>query len=82
QLNMDFVDAQMSFAELESLVRSWQSGAISYQTLYHLMEKGEITRPGITAKKEQAAIEVEQPAGIPQNIDPVTGLPDPERNPG
>lgn len=82
QLNLDFADAQMTFAELSELVKSWQSGAISYQTMYNLMEKGEIARPGISAKKEQAEIEIERPAQIPQNINPLTGLPDPEQTAG
>lgn len=80
RLNTDFIDNQMSFAEMTELVKSWQAGAISYDTMYALMEKGEVTRPGITAEKEQAQIEIERPAQLPQNINPMTGLPDPELN--
>ena len=70
----------MSFAELTELTKAWQSGAISYETLYYNMQRGEVTRPGITAEKEKAEIEIESPAMLPQNINPLTGLPDPELN--
>jgi hypothetical protein len=40
--NLSFVDATLSPAEAEALVRVWQSGAISYQTLYENLQRGEI----------------------------------------
>ncbi|WMT92798.1 DUF4055 domain-containing protein [Pelagibacterium sp. H642] len=42
--NLSFVDATMTPAEAEALVRVWQSGAISYQTLYENLQRGEIPR--------------------------------------
>jgi len=74
-LNTDFMDAKMTFAELEALVRTWQSSAISYETMYYNMERGEVTRPGIDWKKEKAQIEAEAPDIIPQNE------PDPDADP-
>jgi hypothetical protein len=41
--NLQFVDTKMSPQEAESLVRVWQEGAISYQTLYENLQAGEIT---------------------------------------
>lgn len=67
KLNTDFMDTSMTFAELEALVRTWQAGAISYETMYYNMERGEVTRPGIDWQKEKAQIEAETPAAIPQN---------------
>lgn len=81
KVNTELLDQKMTFEELTKLVTSWQSGAISYDTLYYNMERGGVTRPGVNAKKEQAQIEVEKPAIVPQNIDPLTGLPDPTLNP-
>ncbi|MGE0470730.1 MAG: DUF4055 domain-containing protein [Nitrospira sp.] len=65
-MNTDFIDAQMSFDQLESLVRSWQAGAMTYQTMYSLMERGEITRPGVTWEDEKEALEVEMPNHVPK----------------
>ena len=67
QLNTDFLDSQMTFDELTKLVTVWQSGAISYETMYYNMERGEVTRPGIDWEKEKAQIEIEAPEPLPQN---------------
>lgn len=75
KVNTELIDIKMSFTELTELVKAWQSAAISYDTMYFLMERGGITRPGIKADKEQAEIEVEKPVIVPGNIDPSTGLP-------
>lgn len=75
KLNTEFLDLKMTFAELTQLVQGWQSGAMSYETLYYNMERGGLTRPGITWRAEKAQIESERPPAIPQNIDPETGLP-------
>jgi hypothetical protein len=61
KLNTDFMDTQMTFAELEALVRTWQAGAISYETMYYNMERGEVTRPGIEAEEERQLIDTQKP---------------------
>lgn len=40
--NLSFVDAGMSPQEAEALVRVWQAGGISYETLYDNFQRGEI----------------------------------------
>jgi hypothetical protein len=65
QLNTDFTDAQMSFAELTALVGAWQSGAISYETMYYNMQRGEVTRPGIDADDEREMIAAQEPSSMP-----------------
>lgn len=65
KLNTDFMDARLSFTEAESLVRIWQSGAISYETMYYSMERGEVTRPGVTAEDERELIDSQQPTSLP-----------------
>lgn len=65
KLNTDFMDTQMSFTELESLVRTWQAGAISYETLYYNMERGEVSRPGIDWETEREQIDTEAPGLLP-----------------
>lgn len=61
KLNTDFMDAQMTFAEVEALVRTWQAGAISYETMYYNMERGEVTRPGIDVDDERQLIDMQRP---------------------
>ena len=40
--NLSFVDATLSPQEAASLVKLWQDGAVSYQTLYENLQRGEI----------------------------------------
>jgi hypothetical protein len=81
KLNTELLDTKMTFAELTQLVQSWQSQAISYETMYYNMERGGITRPGVDWEKEKAQIEIEAPSPVPQNIDPLTGEPREDINP-
>lgn len=60
-VNKDFFGLPLTSAEIAELVKSWQSGAISYETLYYNLQQGEITRPGVDAEDEQAQIENETP---------------------
>lgn len=60
-LNKDFFGIPLSPTEIAELVKSWQAGAISYETLYYNLEQGEVTRPGVSAEDEQAQIENETP---------------------
>lgn len=61
RLNTDLMDNQMSFAELTMLVQAWQSKAISYETMYYNMERGEVTRPGVEVEDEKALIDIQNP---------------------
>lgn len=40
--NLSFVDASLTPEQAEALVRVWQNGAVSYQTLYEALQRGEI----------------------------------------
>lgn len=77
QLNTDLMSSPMSFAELTQLVTAWQAGAMSFETMYYNMQRGEVTRPGVDWKKEKAQIEKEAPAIIPLG-DPNLDQEDPE----
>ena len=74
KLNTDFCDVKMTFVELEALIRTWQAGAMSYETMYYNMERGEVTRPGIDWRKEKAQIDMEHPPILPQD-EPEVELP-------
>jgi hypothetical protein len=52
----------MTAQEMTELVKAWQSGAISYATMYDNLQRGEIARHGVTAEEEMALIEAEGPA--------------------
>lgn len=59
ELNRDFIDARLDPQEQSSLMLMLQSGAISYETYYYNLERGELTRPGITAEEEKALIDAQ-----------------------
>jgi hypothetical protein len=52
------------------LVASWQQGAISYDTLYYNLQKGEVARPGITADAERDLIDTQRPPTVPLEEEP------------
>ncbi len=61
KLNTDFFGGQMSAQELTSLMQSWQSGGISYETYYYNLERGGVTRPGVDAETERLLVEAQTP---------------------
>lgn len=65
KLNTDFLDAVLSATEAVQLMQLWQGGAISQETLYFNLQRGELTRPGVTYEKEKAQIEMETPQTVP-----------------
>ncbi len=60
ELNSDFTNTPMGSSELTSLVQTWQAGGMSYETFYYNLQRGELTRPGITADDERTLIETQQ----------------------
>lgn len=58
-LNTDYNPSGMSAQDLTALVAAWQGGAISYDTFYTNLQKGEIASPDITSEEEQARITTE-----------------------
>lgn len=73
KLNTDYMPSGMTPQELSELVKSWQSGAISYETLYDNLQRGEIARQNVTSKDERDLINMEAPTGI-TSADPLTGV--------
>lgn len=59
-LNPDVMD-QLTAADIQALVTTWQAGAISKKTVYHNLEWGEWTRPGVNFEQEELDIEEEAP---------------------
>ena len=55
-LNTDYNPTGMSGQDLTALLAAWQSSAISYDTLYENLQRGEIANTERTAQDEQALI--------------------------
>jgi hypothetical protein len=56
EMNTDFLEIAMTPQEIDSLVKAWQMGAISRQTLHENLQGGEIIAPGVTVEEEEARI--------------------------
>lgn len=56
ELNRDFLPASMDAQTLTAMVSTWQSGGISYDTLFHNLKAGEIIEEGVTMEQEQGRI--------------------------
>jgi hypothetical protein len=56
ECNTDLVDASLTPEEFRTLVEALQTGAMAYETFYHNLQRGEITRPGVSADEERAQI--------------------------
>jgi hypothetical protein len=87
--NLSFVDVKMSAEDATKLVDIWMNEAISYETLYGNLQKGEIASAERTFEDEQKLIdaEVEEKqkkfdAANAGMIDPLTGKPVQPRVPG
>ncbi len=57
QLHRDFVTAQMDPAVLTALIKAWQSGGISHDTLLTNLKKGEMVDANRTLEEERDFIE-------------------------
>lgn len=74
ELNTDYLPTGMSAQELTSMVDSWQKGAISHETLYDNLQRGEIAQQGVSFEDEQARLELEgPPLGLMGEDDPAAG---------
>lgn len=56
ELNTDYNPTGMSGQDLTAMVSAYQGGAISYDTLYENLQRGEIASVGRTADEERAMI--------------------------
>ncbi len=71
RMHRDFVSSQMDAGTLTALVKAWQSGALSHDSLLWNLKKGELVDPNRSLEEEQALIETETP-GM-GNIVPILG---------
>jgi hypothetical protein len=76
RLNKDFFPMPMPALTLTALVASWQNGAISYQTLFNNLQRGEVIDIDQTIEKELAKMDQhkpEIPGGTKVNQEATTG---------
>jgi len=59
RLNRDFVDSKIDANMLAALVKTWQTGAISRDTLHANLQRGEVMDMGRTAEEEKELIDEE-----------------------
>ena len=59
--NLQFIDTRMTPTQAKDLMLLWQGGAISYQTLYENLQRGEIASPERDHEDEREMIEEETP---------------------
>ena len=55
-INTDFLPAELKGSDLTALVSSWQSGAISKETMFYNLQQGEIIPENTTFEEEEEAI--------------------------
>ena len=58
ELNKGFLPEPMSPQMLQQLLAALMSDSMSFPQFYYLLERGEMTRPGVSAEEELAAIRV------------------------
>lgn len=58
-LNRDWIETRLDAQSLSALVKAWQAGAVSHQTLFDNLRQGEITPSGRTFDEEKELIEEE-----------------------
>lgn len=59
-LNKDLVANSMDPAMLKALMEAYLNGTMTFETWFHNLQKGEITRPQVTAEEEKDLIELQQ----------------------
>jgi hypothetical protein len=72
--NLSFVESVMTGQDALNMMQLWQGHAISKETLYEALQKGEIASTERTFEDEQALIEDEMPppGQMPVNVPPPT----------
>jgi hypothetical protein len=56
KLNTDYLPVNMTAQEVAELVKAWQSGAISFDTMFENLKRGEVVAESRTVEEEQELI--------------------------
>lgn len=78
-VHKDFNAVALTAEEMTALTNLWQQNAISFDTLFEKLQRGEVIPEGRTLEEEQGLIEANPPMPKPVSapIDPTTGKPIP-----
>ena len=68
-LNKDFIMAPLDHQEIQALMQAWQSGAISWSSLFWQLQRGERIPPNVTEDEERARIEDDNSIGTALDIE-------------
>lgn len=60
--NLSFIDSTLTPAEVVQVIKGWQDGGYSYQTMYERLQKGEAVSAERTAEEERKLIDEEDAA--------------------
>ena len=75
ELNRDFMPVGMSAQDIAAIVKAWQDGAISQETMFDNLQSGEIIDSSVTFEEEQERI-ASTPSSLsapaPQGLDAAT----------
>jgi len=63
-LNTDYLPVGMTAQDLAELVKAWQAGGISFETMHYNLVRGEIMPADVTAEEEQEKIAEQPPLGM------------------
>lgn len=63
-VNRDYLPNSMTYQDVAELVKSWQAGAISHETLFDNLVKGDLISEGISFMDEKERIDM-TPPGMP-----------------
>lgn len=69
EINKDLLDSVIDPQLITALVSSWQSGAISHETLLHNLKKGEILADDVSIEDELSKIDDEGPEDTDETLD-------------
>lgn len=64
EVNRDYLPNSMTYQDVAELVKSWQAGAISHETLFDNLVKGDLIAPGVSFMDEKERIDM-TPPGMP-----------------
>ncbi|MGO4326744.1 DUF4055 domain-containing protein [Cupriavidus sp. 2TAF22] len=73
RLNTDFLPTGLTAQEITALVAAWMQGAISWESLFDNLVRGEVVADGTTADDERARIDAGMPALAPRSATPPAG---------
>lgn len=67
-LHRDFMATEIDPTKLTALMAAWQQNAISYETLFHALQRGEVIPEDRTLEEEKDMIEANPPMPAPRAI--------------